>query len=164
MSREGGFCLSKSWKRLMFFLNNHWKSPSQDSWVGFFIGPHSPVHWLHFPSTYQPWAFLSFTSLLCTISCSSYPFCLHIPTCMPSLPPSSFLCLLLQVTKAALFRAHSGYSSLVSYWFTLYLKKSQWEQTCWLVSSLLAHIAHGLFTRNLLCLACFMLISCLPYP
>lgn len=53
------------------------------------------------------------------------------------------------VSAVLFFRAQPSYCSLVTSWFVLFFRKSQFEQIGWLGSPLLGYI---IFTCNLLCL------------
>jgi hypothetical protein len=101
MSREDGFCRSKSLKSLLCFLKDC-ICPPQNSRGGFSTGPNRPAHTanirspsLPFLGTHQPWAFFSFPGLLSAISCSHYPLLHHIldfpPSFLISLPTTRLL-------------------------------------------------------------------------
>jgi hypothetical protein len=95
------------------------------------------------------------------VSCLPYLASL-ILCCTPTTYNSSFVFPCLQVAKLAHFRAQSSYSSLASYWFTVFLRES-----------IGAHLLACKFPPNLykscpsqawfVLVACFMLVSCLAY-
>jgi hypothetical protein len=122
MKREDVFCLSKSWKPLIFSLKDCRKPPSQDSLGGFSVGPYQGMscglsgHPSALSFCFLPW--LSFTTVALFIPhhvhmTHTYDFCPILFSAHHSLATWTHLSRVPRYALAAIFRVHTSYPCLL---------------------------------------------------